>query len=142
MKTKLMMIRKAAGYKSRDIVADKLSMSASTYKDWEMGRTDIKASDLCKLADFFEVSVDRLLGRDDSTASTQKAPSEALTAFASLTPEWKRIIEQLVIALSSSASCIEANPLSTSLENESTTNNSGAGNADNSVTINNYEPMS
>lgn len=64
MKTRLMEVRRAAGYKNRDEVAHLLSMSPYTYRGWEQGRTDLPSSDLCKLADFFHVSVDYILGRD------------------------------------------------------------------------------
>lgn len=99
MKTRLMQIRKNAGYKNREEVADELVMSASTYRDWEMGRTDIKASDLCMLADFFDVSVDYLLGRDIKRDYDDPRERELHEVWDSCCDERKDLLRRVALEL-------------------------------------------
>ena len=55
--------------KDRDMtqkeIAALLSMSQTGYSKYETGENDIPTSVLIKLADFYETSVDYLLGRTD-----------------------------------------------------------------------------
>ena len=44
-------------------IADYLGMSQTGYSKYEVGENDIPTAILIKLADFYEVSVDYLLGR-------------------------------------------------------------------------------
>ena len=46
-------------------LADLLQVHQTTYSDYELGRVNIPVSSLHKLADFYNVSVDYLLGRTD-----------------------------------------------------------------------------
>lgn len=48
---------------SREQVARELSISAITVQNWEVGRTEPRASYVCALADLFGVTTDYLLGR-------------------------------------------------------------------------------
>lgn len=50
---------------SRHAVADAIGISAKTYERYESGEREPTATTLAALADFFEVSVDSLLGRTD-----------------------------------------------------------------------------
>ncbi len=97
MKTRLMEIRKAAGYKSRKEIADALGMNVHTYAYWETGRTDISASVICMLADFFGVTVDYLLGRDEVARGTYEDPreSELRMSFRSVSEDRKNMIVQV-----------------------------------------------
>lgn len=45
-------------------LAHKLNISHSTLASWETGRHIPHLADIIRLADFFEVSIDELLGRD------------------------------------------------------------------------------
>ena len=46
-------------------LAELLNVHQSTYSDYELGRLNIPVSALNTLADFYQVSVDYLLGRTD-----------------------------------------------------------------------------
>ncbi len=46
-------------------LAQKLNISHSTLASWETGRHIPHLEDIIRLADFFEVSIDELLGRDE-----------------------------------------------------------------------------
>ena len=58
---KLKQARNDAGYTQRD-VADILQISKSTIASWEIGRTEPDIENLGKLADFYNVSTDWLIG--------------------------------------------------------------------------------
>ncbi len=47
-------------------IADLLSIAERNYRRYEAGEVDPTASNACKLADHYDVSVDYLLGRRDS----------------------------------------------------------------------------
>lgn len=48
---------------TQEELSRQLHVNRATLANWEVGRTDPDHSALCQLADFFEVSVDYLLGR-------------------------------------------------------------------------------
>lgn len=58
---KLKKAREDAGYTQREI-ADILQVSKSTIASWEIGRTEPDIENLGKLADFYLVSLDWLVG--------------------------------------------------------------------------------
>jgi transcriptional regulator with XRE-family HTH domain len=49
---------------SQDEMAKRLGLSKSTYGSYESGRTEPKLADLLKMADYFKVTTDQLLGGD------------------------------------------------------------------------------
>ena len=49
---------------SQDEMAKRLGLSKSTYGSYESGRTEPKLTDLLKIADYFKVTTDQLLGGD------------------------------------------------------------------------------
>ena len=49
---------------SQDEMAKRLGLSKSTYGSYESGRTEPKLADLLKIADYFKVTTDQLLGGD------------------------------------------------------------------------------
>ena len=51
--------------KTQQAVADYLNMQRSVYRRYESGQRDTPASVVDKLADFYHVSTDYLLGRTD-----------------------------------------------------------------------------
>ena len=55
-------IREDRDLKQRDL-AELLKVHQTTYSDYELGRLNIPVSSLHLLADFYQVSVDYLLGR-------------------------------------------------------------------------------
>ena len=64
METKeiLKQLRKEKGYSAKE-VADGCSMSIGVYKKYESGERGVGTPALCKIADFYGVSTDYLLGR-------------------------------------------------------------------------------
>lgn len=49
-------------------LADILGIKLRTYQDYEAGKVDIPSSKLIALADYFDVSLDYLVGRSDDSA--------------------------------------------------------------------------
>lgn len=89
---KLKELRIERGKTQKDL-AVLLSVTQQTYSDYEVGRTNPTPDALVKLADFFEVSTDYLLGREDDFGNVSiPAPSmssdskELLKIFESLDP--------------------------------------------------------
>lgn len=56
-------------------LAEKMGVSQATVGMWESGKREPNFSMLCKLADFFEISVDELLGRSVSIVKPAGLPS-------------------------------------------------------------------
>lgn len=52
--------------------AELLQCSQTTYSRYELGTRDIPTSVLCKLADYYNTSIDYLLCRTDNPAPPQK----------------------------------------------------------------------
>ena len=50
---------------TQEFVAEQIGVKRYTYAKWEQGRAEPSMQDLRKLADFFDVSIDYLLGRTD-----------------------------------------------------------------------------
>jgi len=67
---KLKELREAAGYKSQQSFADSFGAAQSTVAGWESGTREPNHETTVRIADFFNVSVDYLLGR-----AVSKAPS-------------------------------------------------------------------
>ncbi len=57
-------LREDNDYRQKDIAAV-LNVSQNTYSQYENGVIELTAENLIKLADFYEVSVDYLLGRTE-----------------------------------------------------------------------------
>lgn len=59
----LKLLRTVKG-KDQNDVATALNVSPKTISHWETGYTEPSVNQLIQLADFFEVSIDELVGRD------------------------------------------------------------------------------
>ena len=57
-------LRKENGI-SQKVMAQNLGIAQNTLSTWEVGRYDPDNDNLIKIADFFQVSIDYLLGRSD-----------------------------------------------------------------------------
>lgn len=64
MKCRLKDLREDQDLKQKQI-AEMLYIHQTTYSDYELGNLNIPVSVLCRLADFYDTSVDYLLGRTD-----------------------------------------------------------------------------
>lgn len=70
-------------------MAEKLGIPRTTYTHYESGRSEMDYSMLCKLADFFGVTVDELLGRSSSDIfdNARIEQPEILQLYEKMTPE-------------------------------------------------------
>ncbi len=66
-------------------VAEYLQIAVSTYSYWENGTYEPDTNSLNKLAEYFGVTVDYLLGRTDEIPQSNNAP-QFITLFNSLSP--------------------------------------------------------
>lgn len=64
-RTRLRELRENAGYKSQQAFADAFGVAQSTVGGWEAGKREPNYATTLKLANFFHVSVDYLLGQTD-----------------------------------------------------------------------------
>ncbi|MGM9614199.1 MAG: helix-turn-helix domain-containing protein [Oscillospiraceae bacterium] len=60
-------LREDNDYRQREL-AQILNVSQNTYSQYENGVIDLTAENLIKLADFYHVSIDYLLGRTENPA--------------------------------------------------------------------------
>ena len=81
---------------SQTEVAEKLGLGYYTLGKWEQGRAEPSADDLVRLADFFEVSTDFLLGRADDIGNISPAiparEQQLLADFRSLAPALQEML--------------------------------------------------
>ncbi len=59
-------------------IADYLGITVSAYGNYELGQRQPNFEILCKMADFFNVSVDYLLGRENKNNSYSPSPIQLL----------------------------------------------------------------
>ena len=69
----LKILRKKRNLTQKD-VADAIGITFQTYSYYETGRTKPTPETLCKLADFFDVTVDELLGRSPQLFDDARVP--------------------------------------------------------------------
>ncbi|MFR5833806.1 MAG: helix-turn-helix domain-containing protein [Acutalibacteraceae bacterium] len=71
-------LREDKGISQKEL-AMRFKMSAGNLCDWEKGRTEPDIETLIRLADFFDVSVDYLIGRVDSDNAVRDRNSLTVT---------------------------------------------------------------
>lgn len=97
--TRLRELREAAGYKSQQAFADAFGVAQSTVGGWEAGKREPNYETTMRLAQFFGVSVDYLLGHSENRAiPPDPAYLEALQCLDGLSGE----------ALASALRCLQA----------------------------------
>lgn len=72
---------------TQEFVAEQIGVKRYTYAKWEQGRAEPSMQDLRKLADFFDVSIDYLLGRTDDFGNVN-----VITEGEQLTKEEKELL--------------------------------------------------
>lgn len=70
-----------------------LETNSNKIYDWKIGKSKPSAEDISKLADYFNVSADYLLGRDVPIKTKTDDSTEALSYAASLSSSQKQLVE-------------------------------------------------
>lgn len=83
---------------SQKSFAKYLGVSQQTVASWEVGRTEPSNEILKNIADYFDVSTDYLLGRDNvkQNAPLSNEQMKLLTGFNALNDESKRLILEMI----------------------------------------------
>lgn len=98
MANRLQELREARGIKQLTLAKD-LGVKQSTVSGWEHDRRQMDHQTLVKLAEYFDVSIDYILKRDEAAPETEKAPDTAEAASEAeekISPEQTR---QLLVRL-------------------------------------------
>ncbi len=110
METKdiLKALRKAKGYTSMSEFCNDTGINFSTYQNYETGKRTPTADILIKLADFYGVSVDYLLGREPKSPMLELptkpvGDDEFVKMYESLPPFAKEIFVEVMAKLSKAA---------------------------------------
>ena len=82
-------LRQSKGIPQSDF-APMFNITQGTLSGWETGRYDISNDALVKLADFFNVSVDYLLGRPELASTNKEEYIDELTEMYNNLPEDKK----------------------------------------------------
>lgn len=84
-------LRKLKGLTQEEL-ADRLSLTRSTYAQYEIGRREPDFKTILKLADFFNISVDYILGRDQVTMAAHRSDDH----MGDLPEEARRDVEEYI----------------------------------------------
>lgn len=111
-KIRIRELRESAGYPSQQAFADAFGVAQSTVGNWEAGKREPNYETTKKLAAFFNVSIDYLLGETDtphrankslavsdasvSPAIFSSAEEALLLAYRAASPEDRAIIDNIV----------------------------------------------
>lgn len=71
LKHKIKELREAKSYK-QEAIATEMGVSQGTYNNWETGKRIPALQTILKLADYYEVELDYLFGRDINTIKKVK----------------------------------------------------------------------
>lgn len=82
-------LREEKGYSQKE-VALALNVAPNTYNQWETGKREPDYTTLQRIADFFRVSTDYLLGRDETKTAPAGTPAEAPA------PSREQMIEDII----------------------------------------------
>lgn len=105
VKNRIRELREAAQKQQKDLSAD-IGVSQPTISEWESGRKEPSTKNAKKLADYFGVTVDYLLGRpekdprdmddDEFYASLTEAERLLLEYYRNASDEARRIVDRIV----------------------------------------------
>lgn len=79
-------MRESSGYKSQQSFADAFGIAQSTVGNWEAGKREPNYDTTIRLADFFHVSIDYLLGRTNQKSMPEANMFSNSPAISSDTP--------------------------------------------------------
>ena len=74
-------------------LSEATGISSGNISDWKKGRSKPTAEALTLIADYFDVSVDYLLGREPSSETKKDGSVEALPSAASFSSSQKQLVE-------------------------------------------------
>ncbi len=105
IREKLISIRESKGYSKRT-VSEMTGIPYTTYIKYESGeRKEVSMQALCKLADFYGVTTDYLLGREPAPPNpfenlrlTKEQEEDANAKYQMLTPQDKAIVASIIRA--------------------------------------------
>lgn len=105
-RTRLRELREAAGYKSQQMFADAFGVAQSTVGNWEAGKREPNYEITMRLARFFGVSIDYLLGVEEKSESTPVPEGRLVQPpeYEFLTPVNRGIADRLIADLVKSQS--------------------------------------
>ena len=98
---KIQELRSHAGLTQREL-AEKIGVKNYTVANWEQNRTEPAIKDLVDLANFFEVSVDYLIGRENEFGqiiifkNLTNSQIELLTLFDRLSTDKQEVVLRLL----------------------------------------------
>lgn len=96
--------RKKTGL-SQDDIAQKLGVHNTTYGNWELGKTEPNIETLIKLADYYHVTLDELVGRPTSLINKMvlsDLEKRTIEKFLSLNPKLQELTEFYIDTLNKS----------------------------------------
>lgn len=94
-------LRIAAGLTQREL-AEKIGVKNYTIANWEQNRTEPSVKDLIDLANYFECSVDYLIGRENDFGQIivfkngEKEYADLLCLYNSLSKERKQLVQSIL----------------------------------------------
>ena len=96
MKNRMKELREAKGLSARE-AAKQIGVPSTTYHNWEKGEREPNSEMLICLADYFDVSIDYMLGRTAKreakrTVAASRAEEELLRLFRSMTDDERSLI--------------------------------------------------
>ncbi len=74
-------------------LSEATGISSGNISDWKKGRSKPTAEALTLIADYFDVSVDYLLGREPSSETKKDGSAKALPSTAPLSSSQKQLVE-------------------------------------------------
>ncbi len=105
--TRLKELREGAGYKSQQAFADAFGVAQSTVGNWEAGKREPNYETTMRLARFFGVSVDDLLGLSEQREKPSTNTDGGLKVpegYDKLTSANRMIVDRLIADLAKSQS--------------------------------------
>ena len=82
-------------------VAKATGISAGLMSDYVNNKKQPTLSNLIKIADYLDVSVDKLLGRENEQCDESSSePVYQIPFYSDLTPEYKELVDRVIEALS------------------------------------------
>ncbi len=81
---------------SQRAIAKEMCISQATYNNWENGKTQPSIEQLIMLADFFDVSVDFLIGKEGDEQMSHAAHEDTISLFYGLEEDSRELVKALI----------------------------------------------